>query len=167
MKLRCLSQLLSRRIPHSTVAPLRFDLTASPSLPPHKATTTSSHKMPLQFSANLNFLFIKENANVLERYRLARRAGFRAVENTFPLDVSVADAVAVQREIGLEVVLLNICVGRLCAPTLMFILYYSIRRVIMHNIEHYCLCCQREPVILVVLPSQAWKSNLGKCCTAP
>lgn len=50
---------------------------------------------------------------MLERYRLARKAGFRAVENTFPLDVSVAEAKAVQQETGLEVVLLNICVGRL------------------------------------------------------
>jgi len=49
---------------------------------------------------------------MLERYRLAKAAGFRAVENSFPFDVSVDEAVRVQKETGLEVVLLNMCAGR-------------------------------------------------------
>lgn len=48
---------------------------------------------------------------MLERFRLAKSAGFRAVENGFPSDVTVDDAVRVQKETGLEVVLINICTG--------------------------------------------------------
>lgn len=67
--------------------------------------------MALKFCANLNFLFAENSASMLERFRLAKSAGFRAVENSFPFDVSVDDAVRVQKETGLEVVLLNICTG--------------------------------------------------------
>lgn len=67
--------------------------------------------MALKFCANLNFLFVENSAPMLERFRLAKLAGFRAVENTFPVDVSVEDAVRVQKETGLEVVLINICLG--------------------------------------------------------
>lgn len=67
--------------------------------------------MALKFCANLNYLFIENSPPMLERFRLAKLAGFRAVENGFPVDVSVDDAVRVQKETGLEVVLLNICTG--------------------------------------------------------
>lgn len=70
--------------------------------------------MSLKFCANLNFLFTENGANMLERFRLAKLAGFKAVENGFPHDVSVQDAVAVQKETGLEVALLNICLGMIC-----------------------------------------------------
>ncbi|KAG4068378.1 hypothetical protein HA402_007898 [Bradysia odoriphaga] len=69
--------------------------------------------MALKFCANLNYLFAENAAPILDRFRLAKLAGFRAVENSFPLDVSVDDAVRVQKETGLEVVLLNICTGSL------------------------------------------------------
>lgn len=67
--------------------------------------------MALKFCANLNFLFVENSTPMLERFRLAKLAGFRAVENGFPVDVSVDDAVRVQKETGLEVVLINICTG--------------------------------------------------------
>lgn len=67
--------------------------------------------MALKFCANLNFLFIENSTQILERFRLAKSAGFRAVENSFSIDVSVEDAVRVQKETGLEVVLINICTG--------------------------------------------------------
>lgn len=67
--------------------------------------------MALKFCANLNFLFAENATPMLERFRLAKLAGFRAVENGFPVDVSVDDAVRVQKETGLEVVLINICTG--------------------------------------------------------
>ncbi|KAJ6637128.1 putative hydroxypyruvate isomerase [Pseudolycoriella hygida] len=68
--------------------------------------------MALKFCANLNYLFSENSTQILERFRLAKLAGFRAVENGFPIDVSVDDAVRVQKETGLEVVLLNICLGQ-------------------------------------------------------
>ncbi len=67
--------------------------------------------MALKFCANLNFLFVENSASVLDRFRLAKLAGFRAVENSFPIDVNLNDAVRVQKETGLEVVMLNICTG--------------------------------------------------------
>lgn len=68
--------------------------------------------MSLKFCANLNFLFTENGAHILDRFRLAKQAGFKAVENGFPASVSVAEAVAVQKETGLEVALLNICLGK-------------------------------------------------------
>lgn len=65
----------------------------------------------LKFSANLNFLFTENNTHMLDRFRAAKLAGFRAIETGFSSDISIADAVAVQRETGLEVALLNICLG--------------------------------------------------------
>lgn len=65
----------------------------------------------LKFSANLNFLFTENNTGMLDRFRAAKRAGFRAIETGFSADISVKEAVAVQRETGLEVALLNICSG--------------------------------------------------------
>lgn len=81
--------------------------------PPARRTfCTMSPPNRLQFAANLNFLFAENGASVLERFRRASAAGFRAVECSFGLDVCVADAKAVQLETGLKVVLLNLCVGK-------------------------------------------------------
>lgn len=67
--------------------------------------------MSLKFCANLNFMFT-ESADYLERYRLAKAAGFAAVEGVFPPDhVSVADLVKVREETGLEQILINIALG--------------------------------------------------------
>ncbi|XP_001654840.2 putative hydroxypyruvate isomerase [Aedes aegypti] len=68
-------------------------------------------RMSLKFCANLNFMFT-ESADYLERYRLAKAAGFAAVEGVFPPDhVSVADLVKVREETGLEQILINIALG--------------------------------------------------------
>lgn len=68
-------------------------------------------KMSLKFCANLNFMFT-ESADFLERYRLAKAAGFSAVEGVFPpAHVSVADLVKVREETGLEQILMNIALG--------------------------------------------------------
>ncbi|XP_065089889.1 putative hydroxypyruvate isomerase [Ochlerotatus camptorhynchus] len=68
-------------------------------------------KMSLKFCANLNFMFT-ETGDFLERYRLAKAAGFSAVEGVFPPDhVSVADLVKVREETGLEQILMNIAIG--------------------------------------------------------
>jgi len=69
--------------------------------------------MALKFCANLNFLFVENTTSMLERFRLAKAAGFRAVENSFPMDVSVDEAVRIQKETGLEVAMINISTGHL------------------------------------------------------
>ncbi|XP_055617296.1 putative hydroxypyruvate isomerase [Toxorhynchites rutilus septentrionalis] len=74
-------------------------------------TRLRTEKMPLQFCANLNFMFT-ESEDFLERYRLAKKAGFSAVEGVFPPDhVSVADVAKVRDETGLKQVLINIATG--------------------------------------------------------
>ncbi|XP_058467630.1 putative hydroxypyruvate isomerase [Malaya genurostris] len=68
-------------------------------------------KMSLKFCANLNFMFT-ESSDFLNRYRLAKQAGFTAVEGPFPPDhVSVADLTDVCKETGLEQILMNIALG--------------------------------------------------------
>lgn len=63
--------------------------------------------MPLRFCANLSFQF-QETGSFVQRYRLARNAGFKAVESAFPDGVSLPELVAVQQETGLEQILFNI-----------------------------------------------------------
>ncbi|GLH10955.1 Putative hydroxypyruvate isomerase [Gryllus bimaculatus] len=66
--------------------------------------------MPLKFCANLSFMF-QETASLLERYGLAKQAGFRAVECAFPYDFSTEDVVAAKKNAGVEQVLINVFVG--------------------------------------------------------
>lgn len=64
----------------------------------------------MKFCANLSFMFVQESSSIVERYRLAAAAGFKGVESAFP-NAKLDDLVAVQRETGLEQVLLNMDVG--------------------------------------------------------
>ncbi|XP_058813316.1 putative hydroxypyruvate isomerase [Topomyia yanbarensis] len=68
-------------------------------------------KMSLKFCANLNFMFT-ESSDFLDRYRLAKQAGFTGVEGVFPPDhVSITDLTGVCKETGLEQILMNIATG--------------------------------------------------------
>lgn len=55
-------------------------------------------------------MFVKETDSIVERYRLAKAAGFKAVECAFP-NVPLEELVAVQKETGLEQILLNMDLG--------------------------------------------------------
>lgn len=72
-------------------------------------TAGLTRTMPLKFCANLAFQF-NETESVIERFRLAKAAGFKAVELAFP-NVGLEELVAVKEETGLEVVLMNIDSG--------------------------------------------------------
>lgn len=67
--------------------------------------------MAPKLCANLNFLFAENNTNILDRFRLAKKAGFTTVESVIPNDTKLEEIVAVQKETGLKVVLLNIITG--------------------------------------------------------
>lgn len=69
--------------------------------------------MPLRFAANLNFLFCENGVNVLEKFRLARAAGFRGIELGFPENHGKDEIVAATQENQLEVALLNIALGKI------------------------------------------------------
>lgn len=68
--------------------------------------------MPLRFCANLNFLFCENGANALEKLRLAKAAGFRGVEIAYPFQFNKEEVSAVQKETDMDVVLLNISLGK-------------------------------------------------------
>lgn len=68
--------------------------------------------MPLRFCANLNFLFCESGASILEKFRLAKAAGFHAVEIACPDQFSKDEVAVAQKEHGLEVVLINISLGK-------------------------------------------------------
>uniref|UniRef100_A0A6B2EIV8 Putative hydroxypyruvate isomerase n=1 Tax=Phlebotomus kandelakii TaxID=1109342 RepID=A0A6B2EIV8_9DIPT len=64
--------------------------------------------MALKFCANLSFMFT-ESGSLLERYNLARLAGFRGVECAFPKGFSIEDLVTAKQ--SLNQVLINIRTG--------------------------------------------------------
>lgn len=66
--------------------------------------------MPLKFCANLSFMF-QETASLLERYGLAKDAGFRAVECAFPYDYEVDKVVEAKKNAKVEQILINTYVG--------------------------------------------------------
>lgn len=66
--------------------------------------------MSLKFCANLSFMF-QETASLIERYILARKAGFRAVECAFPYTHTLQEIVDAKTKAGVDQVLINIYVG--------------------------------------------------------
>lgn len=72
----------------------------------HKLVKMSS----LKFCANLNFMFT-ECPNLLERYNLAKKNGFQAVEVGFPYIHSAEELVKAKEDAGLKQVLINVFVG--------------------------------------------------------
>jgi len=74
----------------------------------------SSYKirnMVLKFCANLNFLFNENNAPYLERFFMAKEAGFKGVEISYPDKISPADVERIKNETELEFILMNIKLG--------------------------------------------------------
>lgn len=62
-----------------------------------------------RFCANLAFLFPEKP--LLERYKLAKDAGFKAVETGFPLGLSKEEVVAAKNANELKQVLINTYTG--------------------------------------------------------
>ncbi|KAI5633404.1 xylose isomerase-like TIM barrel domain-containing protein [Phthorimaea operculella] len=64
----------------------------------------------MKFCANLAFMFT-EGSTVLERYALAKEAGFKAVETGFPFGHTVEQVRQAKEASGLEQVLINLKTG--------------------------------------------------------
>ncbi|XP_023952449.2 putative hydroxypyruvate isomerase [Bicyclus anynana] len=64
----------------------------------------------MKFCANLAFMFT-ESASILERYALAKDAGFKAVETGFPLGYSIEQVKHAKEAAGVEQVLINLKTG--------------------------------------------------------
>lgn len=62
-----------------------------------------------KFCANISFMFLERP--FLERYQLAKNAGFKAVESGFPYGLDTDEIIAAKNKAGIDQVLLNIYTG--------------------------------------------------------
>lgn len=92
--------------------------------------------MVLRFGANLNFLFCENATTILDKFRLARAAGFRGVEIACPDTINVESVVAAQKDNELDIVLINISLGNICTKIKM-----SIKTILFClNLNIYVIC---------------------------
>lgn len=66
--------------------------------------------MNLKFASNLSFMFI-EAPSIIDRYKLAKEAGFKAVESGFPFGFSIEDVARAKKNADVEQVLINVFTG--------------------------------------------------------
>ncbi|XP_041982988.1 putative hydroxypyruvate isomerase [Aricia agestis] len=66
----------------------------------------------MKFCANLSFMFT-EGVSILERYALAKEAGFKAVETGFPFGHTLEEVKQAKENSGVEQVLINLKTGDL------------------------------------------------------
>ncbi|XP_033310594.1 putative hydroxypyruvate isomerase [Bombus bifarius] len=66
--------------------------------------------MSLKFASNLSFMFT-EAPSIIERYKLAKEVGFRAVESGFPFGFSIKDVSEAQKNAHVEQILINVFTG--------------------------------------------------------
>ncbi|CAL7952232.1 unnamed protein product [Xylocopa violacea] len=66
--------------------------------------------MSLKFATNLSFMFT-ETPSIIERYKLAKEAGFKAVESGFPFGFSVKEVSEAKKNAGVEQILINVFTG--------------------------------------------------------
>ncbi|XP_076753659.1 hydroxypyruvate isomerase-like protein Gip [Xylocopa sonorina] len=66
--------------------------------------------MSLKFATNLSFMFT-ETPSIIERYKLAKEAGFKAVESGFPFGFSLKEVSEAKQNAGVEQILINVFTG--------------------------------------------------------
>ncbi|CAD1474279.1 unnamed protein product, partial [Heterotrigona itama] len=66
--------------------------------------------MSLKFAPNLSFMFM-ETPSIIERYKLAKEAGFKAVESGFPFGISIKDISEAKKNACVEQILINVFTG--------------------------------------------------------
>ncbi|CAK9831817.1 Putative hydroxypyruvate isomerase [Anthophora retusa] len=66
--------------------------------------------MSLKFAANISFMFT-EAPSIIERYKLAKEAGFKAIESGFPFGCSIKDVSEARKNAGVEQILINVFTG--------------------------------------------------------
>ncbi|KAK9303844.1 hypothetical protein QLX08_004576 [Tetragonisca angustula] len=66
--------------------------------------------MSLKFAPNLSFMFM-EAPSIIERYKLAKEAGFKAVESGFPFGISIKDISEAKKNACVEQILINVFTG--------------------------------------------------------
>lgn len=66
----------------------------------------------MKFCANLAFMFT-ESSSILERYTLAKDAGFKAVETGFPWGYTLEQVKQAKETAGVQQVLINLKTGKM------------------------------------------------------
>ncbi|XP_043249394.1 putative hydroxypyruvate isomerase [Colletes gigas] len=64
----------------------------------------------IKFATNLSFMFL-ESPSIIERYQLAKEAGFKAVESGFPFGFTIKDVSEAKKNAGVEQILINVFTG--------------------------------------------------------
>ncbi|XP_017760024.1 PREDICTED: putative hydroxypyruvate isomerase [Eufriesea mexicana] len=66
--------------------------------------------MSLKFATNLSFMFT-EAPSIIDRYKLAKEAGFKAVESGFPFGLCIEDILKAKKNANVEQILINVFTG--------------------------------------------------------
>jgi hydroxypyruvate isomerase len=66
---------------------------------------------PLKFCANLAFMFTENGKTLIERYSVAKNAGFKAVEGPCPAQSDAQKLIEAKNNTNLEQILINISIG--------------------------------------------------------
>ncbi|XP_076163416.1 hydroxypyruvate isomerase-like protein Gip [Ptiloglossa arizonensis] len=64
----------------------------------------------IKFASNLSFMFM-EAPSMIQRYKLAKEAGFKAVESGFPFGLSIEDVSEAKKNADIEQILINVFTG--------------------------------------------------------
>jgi len=89
----------------------------------------------MKFAANLGFLFVKEAPKIVDRYQLARLAGFSAVEVPFPYEIPLEDLVSAKAAADIQQVLINAYPGDLKKGELGISIYSERRYEFRESLE--------------------------------
>ena len=80
--------------------------------------------MAHKFASNLSFMF-QEAPAIIDRYQLARDAGFKAVESGFPLGYTVEEVVKAKQAADVKQILINVYTGKLFDSNIKSKIQYS------------------------------------------
>lgn len=130
----------------------------------------NGNKMSAKFTSNLSFMFT-ECPNIVGRYKLAKDAGFRAVESGFPFGFSIKEVVEAKTKADVDQILINVFTGDVTTGALGFAAVPGKEEAFKNSIEltikyAKALCCKKIHVMSgkVESPStvndQVYETNL-------
>lgn len=94
----------------------------------------------MKFCANLSFMFA-EASSILERYALAKDAGFKAVESGFPFGFSLEQVRNAKQSAGLQQIAINLKTGEYSVNIIFLLCYNIFNRKWGRNIYfRFCYC---------------------------
>lgn len=92
--------------------------------------------MAFRFAANLNFLFCENSPSIIDKFRLARAAGFRGVEIPCPDTLEPQTVENARKENEIEVILMNISLGN---HFFMYFCIFFVIKILLDKKKTFCL----------------------------